>query len=74
MELALTNGIVSNTQWKCTNQTEENWNTIDFDDSHWLPPMQVGHDVPIIGCNAMNIWSQNCTTEEYFYCRFTVRK
>ena len=33
--------ILTNSQWKCSNTFEENWNSANFDDSNWAPGVQV---------------------------------
>ncbi len=71
MAAAFSNGMITDTvNWRCTNQTEVDWNQDGFDASHWPEPVQVytGHPV---GCEAEAIWFKYHTVQEYMYCRYT---
>ena len=68
---AFSNGIATNTaDWKCTNQIEDNWNSIGFDASHWTPAVQRRTDSRF-NCGDQYIWWTGQNLNQYIYCRYT---
>ena len=70
---SLSNGIVTDSQWKCTSQKQTNWFTVDFDDSAW-PAASVqqgirgGFRVNGVAPNARWIGARDANAAE-IYCR-----
>ncbi len=63
------NGLVTDSSWKCHYEHETGWETPNFDDSHWSPA-ETGRQYPVgHGRAAQEIrWWRDKTAENSFQC------
>lgn len=72
--------FITNSEWKCSNNSNNNWFRLDFDDSHWPNAMAYRRDRP--GCtdvddiseNAEWIWSNNPSFDIFIFCRGYIKR
>lgn len=67
------NGIVTDSEWKCTTQYQANWNTVNFDDSNWraahLHRTNIGA-FKVNGVSKRAVWiGVSNENAGHFYCR-----
>ena len=52
-------------KWKCTDQFYPGWKTVDYDDSHWRPAVEIDRD----DLDGRAIWTDEVHKDSYVYCR-----
>lgn len=77
---SLSNGMVTDKQWKCTTQYEHGWNMPTFDEYGWIAAIEHetnSHSEPVIPYGqkmdivegAKFIWTEDQYQDKNIYCR-----
>ena len=76
---SLSNGLVTDEAWKCTERFHSDWMKLTYDDSAWSRAKAHGYNganawgkVPGIADNANWIWTADNKNDDVVYCRRTL--